>query len=138
MRLVRPSAKPRAFLFARPVCPSFAPVAPPATGALAFLEVLTMPTAAVVLPAPVHAWTWPVFWLVSPFLGMVVLLGVVALVTLFRAPRSEATKVLTIFTFAFVSLACRLRAQVRSSAKGIDSSRQGQHDQQHETREEDV
>jgi hypothetical protein len=64
---------------------------------------------------------------------MALLLGLVVLTTLFRAPRSEATKVLTIFTSAFVRLADRLPVQGRSGSQGLDTGSQTGHDQVSET-----
>ncbi len=68
--------------------------------------------------------SWPIFWLVCPILVMMLLLGLVVLATLFRAPRSEATKVLTIFASAFVRLADRLPAVDRSGLRRLDARRQ--------------
>lgn len=66
------------------------------------------------LPSALSAsndWQWSVFWLVCPFLTLALLLGVIALVALFRAPRTDATQVLIIFVSAFRHLADRLPRQ---------------------------
>ena len=97
-----------------------------------------MLTAVVPLSGAVPGWTWPIFWLVCPILVMVLLLGLVVLVTLFRAPRSEATKVLTIFASAFVRLADRLPAQARSGRQGLDADCQTGHDRESDSTEADL
>lgn len=90
------------------------------------------------LPASVPNWTWPIFWLVCPIVALASLLGLVVLVTLFRAPRSEATKVLAIFASAFVRLADRLPAADRSDSQGLDAARQVGDHQESDIREVDV
>ncbi len=62
-----------------------------------------MPSAS--LPTSVPDMSGTAFWLESPVLLMVVLLTVVTLVALFRAPRSEATAVLRVFAAALAGLA---------------------------------
>jgi hypothetical protein len=70
---------------------------------------------------------------------MVLLLGLVVLATLFRAPRSEAIKVLTIFTSAFARLADRLPAPgSRSGLQGLDTSRETRHHQEGDSSEADL
>jgi hypothetical protein len=60
-----------------------------------------VPPLSAALPPALSGWSWPAFWLVCPSLVLAVLLGVVSLVTLFRAPRTDAVRVLSIFVSAF-------------------------------------
>lgn len=50
------------------------------------------------------------FWLAFPFLVLAVLLGLVSIAALFRAPRTDAVRVLSIFVSAFRHLAARTPA----------------------------
>lgn len=65
-------------------------------------------------------WSWPVFWLVCPFLVMAVLLAVIALVALLRAPRDEVATILGIFVLAFRFLAARTPGTQPTDGEGFD------------------
>jgi hypothetical protein len=90
------------------------------------------------LSLPDPGWAWSIFWLVCPILVLALLLGLVVLTALFRAPRSEATQVLTIFTSAFVRLADRLPTQARSGSQGLDTGSQTREHQEGEPREAEL
>ena len=79
-----------------------------------------MPPLYAVAPPPASS-GWPslVFWLACPFLVWAVLLSVVALAALLRAPGTEAVKVLSIFVSAFRYVATR---SYRGDRPELDSS----------------
>jgi hypothetical protein len=57
--------------------------------------------------APLPSWSSLAFWLTCPLLVLAATLGVVSLVALFRAPRTDAVKVLSIFVSAFRYIGAR-------------------------------
>lgn len=65
-------------------------------------------------------WSWPVFLLVCPFLLMAVLLTVIALVALLRAPRDDAATILGIFVSAFRFLAALTPGTRRTGGERFD------------------
>lgn len=90
------------------------------------------------LPSALSAssdWQWSVFWLVCPFLTLALLLGLIALVALFRAPRTDATKVLIIFVSAFRHLADRLPRQETPGQLELDTEPVARHAEQVAVRE---